>query len=268
MEMCEPFDNPILSSATSPPASPVETVAGLSPQDLSTLLAHEFRGPVHALQAYLSVLLRERAGPLTDVQRDFLVSMCSLVNRLERLTDDVQVMVASGGSFSVVPEIVDLLCLVTDCRWELDPIAQGFGVRIDVVAHGRGSWQIRADAVRLEQIVINLLENAIRYGTVGSTVSVRLRQSREWLLLIVENDIVQEQETAPAEWMQPFVRGALARDMNPRGLGVGLTVVRALVSAHHGQIITRTRGGSIAFGVRLPRSKIHVSPGHPSPPGR
>jgi signal transduction histidine kinase len=179
--------------------------------------------------------------------------MQSLTSRLDRLTNDMQVMMASGSSFSIVPDEVDLLTLIDDCRWELDPIAQGLGVGIEITTFGDRSWQLWADAVRLKQIILNLLENAVRYGSVGSTVAVRLRQSRDWLLFVVENDIAQQQHQVPTEWMQPFVRGEPANDVYPRGLGIGLVIVRELVDAHQGHLITRVRNRSIAFGVRLPR---------------
>lgn len=241
-------------SASTPNASSTAGSAEGQPSAAIALLAHELRVPVHALQAYLSVLLREQAGPLTDIQRDFLVSMRSLARRLERLTNDVQVMFAAGGSFSIIPAVIDLLKLVDDCRWELDPIAQGFGMRIDRVADGSGSWQFWADPVRLEQIVVNLIDNAIRYGAPGSTVQVRLRQSHRWLLLVVENEIVHDLEEIPAGWLQPSVRGATSHNVNPRGLGVGLSIVTQLVAAHRGQFMARVRDRRVAFAVRLPRS--------------
>jgi two-component system phosphate regulon sensor histidine kinase PhoR len=153
---------------------------------------------------------------------------------------------------------VDVRALVDECRWELEPIAQGFGVRVDVAARGRNSWQLWGDEVRLKQIVVNLLENAIRYGRPGSHVRIRLRQSRTSLLLVVENDVVHDHHHLPAAWMQPFVRGEHAQDVNPRGLGFGLAIVRELVAAHHGHIVACSRSESVAIGVRLPRSKLRT----------
>jgi signal transduction histidine kinase len=228
------------------------TLDEFSSAELASVVAHEFRGPVHALLAYIGVLLREQTGPLTDIQRDFLTSMYSVARRLERLANDVQVMVADGRSFSIVPESVDLLALVEACRWELDPVAQGFDININLTASSASGWQLWADPIRIEQIILNLLENAIRYGARFSTVTIRLRKSPKWMLLAIENDIERELEHSPLDWLRPFSRDSTSLASHPRGLGLGLSVVAHLVTAHQGKIFVRARENRVTIAVCLP----------------
>jgi signal transduction histidine kinase len=227
--------------------------------ELAALVAHEFRGPVHALQAYLSVLLRGRAGPLTEVQLDFLVSMQSVTRRLERLTNDIQVLSSSQERFSIVPQRVDLWQLADACRWELTPLAQDFQVTLALDAARQtgaaADWELWADPVRLEQVLLNLLENAIRYAAADSTVRLGLRQSHSRLLLVVENGVDPTLSQTPALWLAPFQRGERSASRHPRGSGLGLHVVTTLVAAHGGQLLTRVRGQQVSVAVCLPRQR-------------
>jgi signal transduction histidine kinase len=231
--------------------------------ELAALVAHEFRGPVHALQAYLSVLLRGRAGPLTEIQQDFLASMYSVTRRLERLTNDIQVLTSPQERFSIMLQQVNLWRLADACRWELTPLAQEFQVALQLGGEEQplapAAWQLWADPVRLEQVLLNLLENAIRYAAVDSTVWLRLRQSGSRLLLVVENTSDVALGQAPALWLAPFQRGERSASRHPRGSGLGLHVVRMLVDAHGGHLLTRVREQQVSVAICLPRQQ-HLEP--------
>jgi signal transduction histidine kinase len=221
-------------------------------RDLALLIVHEFRGPVHALQAYLRVLLEELAGPVTDIQRDFLASMYSISRRLERLTHDIQVMMTQGGDFAIFREDVDVQALVEACCWELQPVAAGFGVGVETRADGEGSWRLHADPIRLEQIVLNLLENALRYSKPDTIVRVRLRQSRSRIAIVFENHAASQIVESPMTWFTARQRGGDAERLHPFGLGLGLAVVDQLVQAHQGTILTRVRDELVTFMVLFP----------------
>src|SRR5438270_1246958 len=142
----------------------------------AALAAHELREPVHAIQSYLSVILRERVGPLNAVQRDFLTTMQQAGRRLERLIDDVQLMVTHEQGFPLRPEPTDLLERAAAACRELAPTAEGYGLRLSVEPSGDGPWGCVADPARLDQVLLNLVENALRYALSGTTVRVQLRR--------------------------------------------------------------------------------------------
>jgi signal transduction histidine kinase len=234
------------------PGDQSEAAPDSQPRDFALLVAHEFRGPVHALQAYLRVLLEELPGPITDIQRDFLSSMYSISRRLERLTHDIQVTLSSGTDFAIVKDDVDVKALVEACCWELEPVAAGFGVAVDTVAIGGGSWRLHADPIRIEQIVLNLLENAIRYSAPDTVVYVRMRQSLSRIAITIENHAGSPNADDPATWFAARRRGSDSSQAYPRGLGLGLVVVDQLVRAHQGRILTRRQDHIVTFMVVFP----------------
>ncbi|RIK47103.1 MAG: hypothetical protein DCC58_01085 [Chloroflexi bacterium] len=254
----EPTASPPVAAAESDtPAQAAPTGDGVvrerEREIFASMAAHELREPIHAIQSFLSVILRERIGPINAVQRDFLTSAYLAGRRLERLIDDVQLMIARERGFEIRPEQVDILSHVnTACR-ELAPIAEGYHVALAVDPLGSGLWDVRADPIRLDQVILNLVENAVRYAAAGSTVRVRLRASGTRVLCAIENAVDQPPSEDPAEWFRPFRRGARPNAPERSGQGLGLAVVAHLVAAHQGFLLTRVRGTQVTIAFVLPR---------------
>jgi signal transduction histidine kinase len=226
---------------------------GIAAEELAAFATHEFRGPVHTLQAFLSILLEEQSGPLNEIQRDFISSMFFIVRRLERLTEDIQVILSEGDGFSIDLRPVDILALIEDCLREITPVADGFGVKVEISADGDAKWETQSDPVRFAQITINLLENAVRNAVHESTVNLRLLQSTSRLLLVVENESDSPPSKNIEEWFTPFFRGESAKERSPKGLGLGLPIVNHLVTALEGRIVTRVVDRTVTIGICLPK---------------
>lgn len=220
---------------------------------LSSIITHELRGPIQSVQAFLGVVLGGQAGELTAVQKDFLASALFASKRLERLVNDVHVLLAREAGFSVTFRPVDLLALLHNCVRELSLIAAGHDVHISTEAADDESWIVWADPGRVEQIALNLLENAIHYCDPGTNVVVRLRRSQERVVCTVENWATQTPSDATASWFTPFVRGADAIAVRPDGWGLGLVVAKQLAQAHGGNIFVRVAGHKVVVGFRLPK---------------
>ena len=114
--------------------------------------------------------------------------------------------------------------------------------------------EVDGDAVRLTQILTNLLDNASKYTPEGGLISLSVQAEGDFLVLTVsDNGIGVTAETLP-DIFEPFVQDAHAAAFDKGGLGIGLTVVRDLVQAHGGQVEAKSEGqmlGSV-FTVRLP----------------
>jgi signal transduction histidine kinase len=227
----------------------------VQPRELAAYAAHELRGPINTLQAFLSILLREQPGPLNEIQRDFVSSMYVISRRLERFADDIQIMMAEGKGLTIESRRADLLSLVNECVREVTPTADNFNVQIDVIASQDAHWDALIDPVRFSQIAINLIENAARNEVEAGTVTVTLKHSISRILLVVENEAVDKvPEGIVEDWFAPLVRGATSSQRAPGGAGLGLSVVSHLVSALGGQIVARARGQQVSIGVQLPRA--------------
>jgi signal transduction histidine kinase len=145
------------------------------------------------------------------------------------------------------------------CLRELSSIAEGYGVSLAVETRGRGPWIAWCDPERIDQVLLNLIENAIRYSSHGSVVRVRLRAMTAGVQVTVHNQI----DAAPYEdtrrWFAPFTRGSQAATQ-PAGLGLGLAVAEHLVQRHGGHISANMRRRHVAIRFAVPAPHVDSDP--------
>jgi two-component system phosphate regulon sensor histidine kinase PhoR len=229
---------------------------------LAEMASHDLREPVHAIQGFLSVLLSGKAGSLTPLQHEFVVSMFVSSRRLERLINDIQVILARERDFSILEEEIDLVEYLRACSVELSGIYPDAGSRISIVADSPSQnnptpFRIRADPMRIEQIFLNTIDNALRYADLDSPIDIRMRSTRSRILCVVENRAVRLADEDPKRWLIPFTRGRGSAE-KAGGRGLGLTVVDHLVRLHRGGLFLRRRGTMVAIGFVLPRDSRSV----------
>lgn len=231
---------------------------------------HELREPVQAIFSFLCVLLEERTGPLSDIQRDFLATADQATRRLKRRIDDLQLIMTEHLDLTIRPEPTELLPRVVECCHELSQIANSYNVHLKVdpgpVAQ---SPQIWADPDRVDQILLNIIENAIHYSLQGATVriGVQATESDGWNVT-VRNTIGERLNEDPANWFAPQTRGQNGIASRRDGQGLGLTAAEKLARAQGGDITACVRGRTVKITVSFPA--WHATPtehlnGHDTP---
>jgi signal transduction histidine kinase len=156
-----------------------------------------------------------------------------------------------GLGVKVVPSDIDVAAVVTD---ELEQLRGAYpNQHIELAATGDscGRW----DGARLQQLVRNLVSNAIRYGSPDTAVRVALRGEEADLRVEVTNSGPTIDPSALSQIFDPLKRG-VAQGERPDargGLGLGLFIVREIAHAHGGEVEVRSEEGETTFAVRLPR---------------
>ena len=225
---------------------------------LAEMAIHDLRTPAHAILGNVSVLLSGKAGPLSDLQREFLESAFIAARRLDRLVNDIQVTFGRLQGFSLDFSDIDLLELATNCIRELTPFAQEANLAIELIEPStrqqvQPSYRVRADPMRIEQIVLNMLQNAAQYADPGTAIQMRIRVTARRILLAVENAVEYLPEENPGQWIVPFQRGSQSSSRAANGRGLGLTVVNHLVTLHDGRVFLRRRNNTVTVAFCLPR---------------
>ncbi|HYF60095.1 MAG TPA: PAS domain S-box protein [Burkholderiaceae bacterium] len=224
------------------------------------MLAHELRNPLAPMRNAIRVLEHE---PLGERGRHALGMSLRQVRHLTRLVDDLlEVSRVSRGLIELRPEPVMVQHVVHGAA---DAVASAFedrGQRLEFEMPGR-PLQMRADPVRLTQIVENLLTNACKYTDPGGEVVVRVREEGDEAIAIEVRDtgIGIAADHLPRIFTL-FAQVETAIDRSRGGLGIGLALVRRLVELHGGTISAHSDGpgrGS-TFTVRLPRSAPAIDP--------
>jgi signal transduction histidine kinase len=214
------------------------------------MLGHELRNPLGALR--LATDLLKRGGP-TQLPRH-QATIDRQVRTLTRMVDDLlDVARVTTGKVVLRPEDVDLVEIVRAGLQQQEAAAreQGLEMRLDVRDE---PLALHGDRVRLEQVLANLLGNAIKYTPAGGRVQVTLAREGERAALRVADTGVGIAPEMQERIFDVFaqVDGSLGRSQG--GMGLGLPVVRSLVQMHDGTVRVRSEGpgqGS-EFEVLLP----------------
>jgi signal transduction histidine kinase/CheY-like chemotaxis protein len=211
------------------------------------LLAHELRNPISAIAVASDLLAR---SSIEDRRARFAVpAIARQVNQLRRLVDDLLNMARiTAGKLVLRKQPLELLEAVS--RIIADRHAMGAnGAVIDV--SGVPTW-VEADSARLQQMIENLLDNAIKYG--GTRIAMRVAPEGSIGTLVVQDNGAGMTTELLASLFKPFVQGAQPADREQHGLGLGLALVERLAVLHGGTVSATSEGpgkGS-TFAVALP----------------
>lgn len=209
-------------------------------------LAHELRTPLSALK--LATARRRAPGAEDD---DTLALVRRQVQRLERLvTDFLDTARIEAGQLEVRRRDVDLRPIV-------EHVVSLFGATSDShrISAAVPPEEVVAvcDAGRVEQVLSNLVSNAIKYSPAGGEISIRLEARPGAVAVSVADQGVGIPEAEAEAVFEPFRRGSALRDDVP-GVGLGLFVSRRIVEAHGGRLrLTSAPGRGSTFEVLLPR---------------
>jgi PAS domain S-box-containing protein len=226
--------------------------ANRAKDEFLAMLGHELRNPLGAIAGAASVLkVAPDAAQAADRERARAV-IERQVEHLARLVDDLLDMSrVTTGKVRLDRRRLDLGALVANAMsaWRAAGRFARHQVTLDVAA----AW-VEADETRMEQVVGNLVGNALKYTPPGGGVTVRVRGDGAWTVLEVADTGAGIPPNLGERIFELFVQGDRALDRAQGGLGIGLTLVRALVGLHGGTVEARSDGagrGSL-FVVRLP----------------
>ncbi|HLK91270.1 MAG TPA: hybrid sensor histidine kinase/response regulator [Polyangia bacterium] len=216
------------------------------------MLGHELRNPLSAVRFATDLIVRR------TTKDGWVAKHAETIERqtthLNRLVDDLlDVSRVTSGKVILRKEPTELGALVLRCVESLQTMADAHGVSLE----HRGSSTpvpVDGDGVRLEQVVSNLVTNAIKYTPRSGRVEVDLRAQDELAILVVRDTGVGIPPEHIDSIFDLFCQAPTGLDRAKGGLGLGLTLVRALVGMHGGTVAARSDGAGQGseFSVRLP----------------
>jgi signal transduction histidine kinase/CheY-like chemotaxis protein len=212
------------------------------------MLSHELRNPLAAIALAVDTLGEDQR--LAN-ERAILVRQ---TRHLAKLVDDLlDIARVTTGKISLLLAPVDLTDVVEHCVEVARPRAEARKLKLTMESP-IGSVTVRADTVRLEQIVSNLLSNAIKYTPPGGEIGVFLEADGEDAVLRVRDNGKGISPEMLTRIFDMFMQGETTLDRTEGGMGVGLTLVRKLTQLHRGSVraYSRGRGSGSEFVVRLP----------------
>ncbi len=213
-------------------------------------VSHELRTPLAQIRLYVETLRLGRAS--TEAQREWsLAHIARETTRLSHLVENVLRFSSLGRADPAIGQEIDVSAEVARIADEFGPLASSRRARVQVRTGPTPPLAMSPDALR--HIVLNLLDNAVKYGPPGQTVCIAVALDGAEITIVVDDEgpgvAAGDRELV---W-QPFSRGSSARASG--GSGIGLTIVREVAESHGGSACVRpSPSGGARFIVTLPVS--------------
>lgn len=213
--------------------------------------SHELRTPLALLQAELEAL-EDGVRPL---DQDAPGRLLAHVDRLKRLVNDLyELALADIGTLTYRKEPADLREIVAAMASAMGPRFAEAGLTLEFDADSGPVLTVLADRHRLEQLLLNLLQNALHYTEAPGRVLIELEATDETLCLTVEDSPPGVPEAQQALLFERLYRVESSRSRHSGGAGLGLSLCRSIVDAHQGSIDAATSMlGGLKVSVMLPR---------------
>jgi two-component system, OmpR family, sensor histidine kinase MtrB len=212
-------------------------------------VAHDLRTPLSALALSLAAVDQEQLEPGSRIARTFEVAKRQ-VTRLDRMVGDfleigrieagqLELKLVPADARELVEQVVDLF----EAAWQQHQLELELPER---------PLLVRCDPLRIEQVVTNLISNALKYSPPGTSIGVALTEQEQQAVLRVVDHGIGITEEDRHKLFEPFSRVGLSKETVP-GVGLGLFIVRRIVEAHGGSVeVESAFGQGSTFRIRLP----------------
>ena len=220
-------------------------------QEFLSNVSHELRTPLTAILAFVETLEVNGIREDEDSER-FLSIIRRNAERMHGLIDDIlELSAIEAGNVQVIPEVVHLRSVVSDVITSLAARASTRSIVLDNQVASEA--KVFADVRRLEQMLTNLVDNAIKFNREGGHITVRHENSLRDRIYVEDSG-----EGIPAQHLprlfERFYRIDRARSRKLGGTGLGLAIVKHLARAHGGDVaVESTLGEGSIFVIELPR---------------
>lgn len=224
-------------------------------RDFVANVSHELRTPITVIKGYTETLL---SGDLADApeRRDrFLGIIQNHADRLSNLVRDLLTLSElESGELAMQPRQVILEDAVRQAFVLLSQRAEAKGIGMEWLGTG-GAAGVLADRGRLDQVLINLLDNAIKYSGAGGVVTVDAVEEGKMVRVSVRDQGIGIPEKDLSRLFERFYRVDEARSRERGGTGLGLSIVKHIVQAHGGSVsVESTQGKGSVFSFTLPKA--------------
>ena len=217
------------------------------------ITAHELKSPLTSLKGYAQLLLRraQRAGD--DRQLGSVARIEASVERMARLIDDLaDVARIEGDGLALDMSPLDLRALLAETVAEVGATAPDFALRLQVEGAQVAVW-VDGDRTRLQQVLINLLTNAVKYSSERREVEIAFLQAGGRAITTVTDYGIGIPAEQQASVFEPYVRAENATAGSYSGLGLGLFISKAIVDRHGGTLtLASEEGRGSTFTLALP----------------
>lgn len=227
--------------------------ANRTKSEFLTNMSHELKTPLNSIIGFSDLLKEGIAGSLNEKQSRYVQFISSSgKNLLEIINDILDLSKAEAGNedlnieeFSINESINKVIAIIL-------PRAQEKNIKLNYNSENRTLW-IAADESKFQQIMGNLLSNALKFTPADGSINVTLKQERNRVIITVKDTGIGIAEDSLEKIFKPFIQVDSSLSRTFEGTGLGLTLVKKYVEMHGGNIYVESKiGGGSSFRFELP----------------
>jgi signal transduction histidine kinase len=222
--------------------------------ELLSMVSHELRTPLTSIKGFATTLLRSHIRWSKEQQRDFLRNIDQETDRLTRLISNLLDMSRlEAGALHLEKRSYSVSEIVESINSRLHTVTKQHKLRVEIPT---GLPAVFADKIRVGQVLMNLIENAVKYSRKGSQIMVGAMPSDSMIIISVSDTGEGIPTELSGKVFERFYRGDNIIAGRREGIGLGLSICRALVEAHGGKIWVESEiGRGSKFNFSLPTSR-------------
>jgi signal transduction histidine kinase len=222
--------------------------------ELLSMVSHELRTPLTVIKGFATTLLRPDIRWKKKEQRDFLQNINQETDRLTHLISNLLDMSRlEAGTLSLEKDSYQVSEILESVRSRLDAVTEHHKLRVEIPA---GLPLVFVDKTRIGQVLTNLIENAAKYSKKGSQIKVGAESSNNMVVInVIDRGTGIPYELLDTVFQRFYQREAVVAGRRD-GVGLGLSICRAIVEAHDGKVWVESEvGKGSKFSFSLPVSK-------------
>ncbi len=220
-------------------------------------VSHDFRSPLTSIKGYLEAMLDGTIPP--ELQEKYLTIVISETERLTKLTNNLLVMnnVNKDGMILDISDF-DIVAIIKQTIETFEGVCAKKKIKFKLVFSDK-SMYVAADMSKIQQVIYNLVDNAIKFSNTDSSIIISVSEKNEKILVSIKDfGIGIPKDSLPHIW-ERFYKSDLSRGKDKKGTGLGLSIVKDIIAGHNEYIdVVSTQGVGTEFTFRLPKSKTGI----------
>ncbi|MFD2743277.1 MULTISPECIES: sensor histidine kinase [Sphingobacterium] len=219
---------------------------------------HEFKTPLFAVQGYIETLQDGIMQEDPEMAMTFLAKASRNIDRLSYLINDLdEIAKLESGAVVLNIERFDIHDLINDTIEYLEDKSKSNNITLKMANKPTQQIFVKADKKKIQQVLINLVENSIKYGNRGGTTTIRTSSLFEQILVEVTDNGHGIEEKNLSRVFERFYRTDKSRSRDIGGSGLGLSIVKHIIEAHQQSVHVRsTEGIGTTFSFTLQKAKV------------